>query len=64
LGRLGGREILLPAIDVLRDSRVTESDHTHTFVQFYETFVDARYADEFLEAIWLAEDVKGLVFTG
>jgi hypothetical protein len=47
--------------DVVRDSRVTESDHTRTFVQFYETFVDASYADEFLEAVWPAGDVKRLV---
>jgi hypothetical protein len=51
------RETLLQAIDVLRDSRVTESDNTRTFGQFYETFIDARYADEFLEAVWLAGDV-------
>ena len=52
--------MLLQAIDALRDSRVTESGHTRTFAQFYEAFVDAVYADAFLEAIWQAGDVEAV----
>ena len=54
------RGMLLQAIDALRDSRVTESGHTRTFAQFYEAFVDAVYADAFLEAIWQAGDVEAV----
>lgn len=54
------RQMLLQAIDALRDSHVTESDHTHTFTEFYATFVDAVYADEFLEAVWQAEEVEAV----
>jgi hypothetical protein len=39
---------------------VTESDHTYTFTEFYATFVDAAYADEFLETVWQAEDVEAV----
>jgi glutathione S-transferase len=52
------RQTLLQAVDALRDSHLTESDHTYTFTEFYATFVDAMYADEFLEVAWQAEEVE------
>jgi hypothetical protein len=52
--------MLLQAIDVLRDSRVTESDRTRTFAQFYEALIDAVHADAFLEAVWQAGDVEAV----
>ncbi len=49
---------LREAVDLLEQSTVTFQERSHTFRQFYETFVDRQFADAFLESLVAAKDVE------
>jgi hypothetical protein len=48
---------LREAIDLLARSTITLQGRTFTFKWFYETFIDRRFADAFLQALVATADV-------
>ncbi|MFQ6041034.1 MAG: hypothetical protein ACE5PV_09270, partial [Candidatus Poribacteria bacterium] len=51
-------QVIWKVADQLRDGQVEWEDRTYTFAEFYATFVDDVYADDFLNMLWDSSNVE------
>ena len=54
----GEWQVIWRVTDQLRDGQVEWEGRTYTFAEFYATFVDDVYADEFLNMLWDSSNIK------